>query len=155
MNPCEHCGKIMVHPADCPENPGRWPDKPKWTPGPWAVVHRFPTSIAKAADQEKGLGAAVDPEYDKSFAQKIATSHYDKYVNPQEFPHRITDKREAEANAALIVSCVNAMEGIGRPEKVKDLIEAVKYIRDDLLKNGGEHDIPAVIDTALAALEME
>ncbi len=31
-----------------------------------------------------------------------------------------------EENAAHIVECVNAMEGIGKPPAVKELIEAVK-----------------------------
>ena len=39
--------------------------------------------------------------------------------------------------------------------KNKRLIEAVKYIRDDLLKHGGEHDIPAVINTVIAETEGE
>ncbi len=61
------------------------------------------------------------------------------------------DKRSA--NAEIIISCVNAMEGIGKPAAVKELIEAIEEYLDKL-----SGVLPIYyrdrIKKALAALEM-
>ena len=108
------------------------PDKPKCTPGKW-IFHQPWGGFSKITDDDGKL----------IFGVTVGT---DKECQSAEI---------CEANWARLDSCVAAMEDIGRPEKVKELIKAVKYIRDDLLKFGGEHDIPTVIDTALAALDLE
>ncbi len=101
-------------------------DKPKRTPGPLVLEEDF---IIYGAD---GYMVA-DPDCEQE-----------------------EQKGKKEANAARIVECWNAMEGIGRPEKVWELIGAAQEVFD--------HCIPA--DTAsanrvdrlrkaLAALEME
>ena len=64
----------------------------------------------------------------------------------------------AEANAAHIVSCWNAMDGIGHPEKVKELIEAIRPAIVYIARADGSSATTAMrrrVADALAALEMD
>lgn len=76
------------------------------TPEPWSVVTPHPGQFA------------IVPEN----RQKHATTHTLAYI--RDF------QSNDEANAARIVACVNACEGIADPGAVPDLLEALKSALD-------------------------
>ncbi len=108
MKPCEHCGQTMVHPRECPNYPSDWPDKPRRTPGKW-IFHQPWGGFSKITDDDGKLIFGV-------------TAGLEGEMQPVEI---------SEANWKRLDSCVAAMEQIGHPEKVKELIEAVKTLQED------------------------
>ena len=107
------------------------PDKPKCTPGKW-IFHQPWGGFSKITDDDGKL----------IFGVTVGT---DKEGQPAEI---------CEANWKRLDECVNAMQGIGKPEAVEELIEAIEEYLDKL-----SGMLPIYfrdrIKKALAALEME
>ncbi|NQX95022.1 MAG: hypothetical protein HRT64_08915 [Erythrobacter sp.] len=61
--------------------------------------------------------------------------------------------QEARANAARIVDCVNACEGIADPSVVPELVEALEELTDYLIVNSIESERGARLSRSLKALK--
>lgn len=84
------------------------------TPGPWAVMRRWPRKVVPADQVNRSWGASVDPEADAmNYAHPILeVQESTRFDGWEKFKGRRFDTRQNEADAALIAASRNALPAL-------------------------------------------
>lgn len=117
----------------------------KHTPGPWSVVYY------DAGDCDFYDHGGPCPSVQAPDEEDCAIIHWDGFKQKY-WSSANGNQRQIEANAARIVACVNACEGLADPSVVPELVKALEIALDQLEGRTLKYGKQQAINVANAAI---